>query len=62
MSLETIWLQKHQNPDCLVRQARFNLWASPQDIDYQHTRNLKSAPVVQMTQNAEKRGRAVEQA
>ena len=34
----------------LVRQARFKLRASIQDIDYQHPRNLKKAQVAQLAQ------------
>jgi DNA replication protein DnaC len=42
--------REHRKQDRLVRQARFKLRASIQDIDYQHPRNLKKAQVVQLAQ------------
>jgi DNA replication protein DnaC len=40
----------HRKQDRLVRQARFKLRASVQDIDYQHPRNLKKTQVAQLAQ------------
>lgn len=42
--------REHRKQDRLVRQARFKLRASVQDIDYQHSRNLKKAQVAQLAQ------------
>ena len=42
--------REHRKQDRLVRQARFKLRASVQDIDYQHRRNLKKAQVAQLAQ------------
>lgn len=42
--------REHRKQERLVRQARFKLRASVQEIDYQHARNLKKAQVVQLTQ------------
>ena len=42
--------REHRKQDRLVRQARFKLRASVQDIDYQHPRNLKKAQVAQLAQ------------
>lgn len=42
--------REHRKQDRLVRQARFKLRCSVQDIDYQHPRNLKKAQVAQLTQ------------
>jgi DNA replication protein DnaC len=40
----------HHKQNRLVRQARFKLRASVQDIDYQHPRSLKKAQVAQLAQ------------
>jgi len=42
--------REHRKQDRLVRQARFKLRASVQDIDYQHRRNLKKAQAAQLVQ------------
>ena len=42
--------REYRKQDRLVRQARFKLRASIQDIDYQHPRNLKKAQVAQLAQ------------
>lgn len=42
--------REHRKQDRLIRQARFRLRASLQDIDYQHPRNLNKAQVAQLAQ------------
>lgn len=42
--------REHRKQDRLVRQARFKLRASVQDIDYQHPRNLKQGQVARLAQ------------
>ena len=34
----------------LIRQARFKIRASVQNIDYQHSRNIKQAQIAQLAQ------------
>ena len=42
--------REHRKQDRLVRQARFKLRASVQDIDYQHPRNLKQDQIARLAQ------------
>ena len=42
--------REHRKQDRLVRQARFKLRASVQDIDYQHPRNLKQDQIARFAQ------------
>lgn len=42
--------REHRQQDRLMRQARFKLRASVQDIDYRHPRNLKKTQVAQLAQ------------
>jgi DNA replication protein DnaC len=42
--------REHRKQERLIRQARFKLRASVQDIDYQHSRNIKPAQIAQLAQ------------
>lgn len=42
--------RKHRKQERLVRQARFKLRATVQDIDYQHPRNIKKDQVARLAQ------------
>jgi len=42
--------REHRKQDRLVRQARFKLRATVQDIDYQHPRNLKQDQIARLAQ------------
>jgi len=42
--------REHRKQDRLVRQARFKLRATIQDIDYQHPRNIKQAQIARLAQ------------
>ena len=42
--------REHRKQERLIRQARFKLRASVQDIDYQHSRNIKQAQIAQLAQ------------
>lgn len=42
--------REHRKQERLVRQARFKLRATVQDIDYQHPRNIKQAQLAQLAQ------------
>ena len=40
--------REHRKQDRLVRQSRFKLRATVQDIDYQHPRNLKQDQIARL--------------
>lgn len=42
--------REHRKQERLIRQARFKLRASVQDIDYQHSRNIKQAQIARLAQ------------
>jgi DNA replication protein DnaC len=42
--------REHRKQERLIRQARFKLRATVQDIDYQHSRNIKQAQVARLAQ------------
>lgn len=42
--------REHRKQERLVRQARFKLQATVQDIDYQHPRNIKQAQIARLAQ------------
>ena len=42
--------REHRKQERLIRQARFKLSASIQDIDYQHPRNIRPAQIAQLAQ------------
>ncbi len=42
--------REHRKQERLIRQARFKLSASVQDIDYQHPRNIKQSQIAQLAQ------------
>ncbi len=42
--------REHRKQNRLIRQARFKLRASIQDIDYQHSRNIQQAQVARLAQ------------
>jgi len=42
--------REHRKQERLIRQARFKLNASIQDIDYQHPRNIKPSQIAQLAQ------------
>jgi DNA replication protein DnaC len=42
--------REHRKQERLIRQARFKLRASVQDIDYQHARNIKQAQIARLAQ------------
>src|SRR5690606_3322049 len=42
--------REHRKQERLVRQARFKLRATVQDIDYQHPRNIQQAQVARLAQ------------
>lgn len=42
--------REHRKQDRFVRQARFKLRATVQDIDYQHPRNIKQAQIARLAQ------------
>jgi len=42
--------REHRKQERLIRQARFKLRASVQDIDYQHSRNIKQAHIARLAQ------------
>ncbi len=42
--------REHRKQERLIRQARFKLSASIQDIDYQHPRNIKPSQIAQLAQ------------
>lgn len=42
--------REHRKQERLIRQARFKLRASVQDIDYQHSRNITQAQIAQLAQ------------
>ena len=42
--------REQRKQDCLIRQARFKLRATLQDIDYQHPRNLQRTQMTQLAQ------------
>ena len=43
-------MRDQRKQDRLIRQARFKLRASVQDIDYQHPRNLQPAQIARLAQ------------
>src|SRR5690554_3947815 len=43
-------MREHRKHDRLVRQARFKLHATVQDIDYQHPRNIQRSQIAQLAQ------------
>ena len=42
--------REHRKQERLIRQARFKLRATVQDIDYQHSRNIKQAQIARLAQ------------
>ena len=46
-----IFEREHRKQERLIRQANFKLKACVQDIDYQHSRNLKKSQMAQLVQN-----------
>jgi DNA replication protein DnaC len=42
--------REHRKQERLIRQARFKLRASVQDIDYQHSRNIKQEQIARLAQ------------
>ena len=42
--------REHRKQERLIRQARFKLRATVQDIDYQHPRNIKQAQIARLAQ------------
>lgn len=42
--------REHRKQERLIRQARFKLRASVQDIDYQHSRNIKQSQIARLAQ------------
>lgn len=42
--------RKNRKQDRLIRQARFKLKASIQDVDYQHPRNISQSQIAQLDQ------------
>ena len=42
--------REHRKQERLIRQARFKLRASVQDIDYQHSRNMEQAQIARLAQ------------